>query len=349
MQLYIAEISPRELRGLFGAMNQLAATVGVLLVLALGIGLSYDWLCVVALAAMLLFVLLTSATLYESPRWLISQGRDLQACKVLMWLRGPSFDVRKEQTDIKTQLNNEGNLKIIERIRALATRPVLHPLILAMLLMFFQQFSGINAVVFNGEEIIKQAGVSNAAVMAAITIGFTQVVGSLIGVILNDIVGRKVLLVISGITMFLSMICLSIYDLLRNEPYCDPPDDPKCKDNLQPLAITAIIFYITGFSVGWGGVPWLMASELIPMKVRGIGVGIATCVNWLCAVIVLISYGSYEDLVMPWGAFLTFGVICLFSVIFVVVFTPETKGKSLEEIELIYNHPCNEDIPLEPV
>ena len=60
------------------------------------------------------------------------------------------------------------------------------------------------------------------------------------------------------------------------------------------------------------------------------------------------SYGSYENLVMPWGAFLTFGVICLL-VIFVVVFTPETKGKSLEEIELVYSRPCNEDIPLEPV
>ena len=327
-------------------MNQLAITIGILLVLALGIGLSYDWLCVIALVTMLLFVLLTSATLYESPRWLISKGKDPQAHKALTWLRGPKFDVEKEQTEIKNQLNDEARLRISEKIRALATRPVLHPLILSMMLMFFQQFSGINAVVFNGEEIIKQAGVSNAAVMAAITIGVAQVLGSLIGVILNDIVGRKVLLVVSGITMFLSMICLSIYDLLRNEPYCDPPDDYKCKDNLQPLAITAMIFYIIGYSVGWGGVPWLMASELIPMKVRGIGVSIATCVNWLCAVIVLMSFGSYEDLVMPWGAFLPFGVICLFSVVFVVVFTPETKGKSLEEIELIYNHPRGEYIPL---
>ena len=327
-------------------MNQLAITIGILLVLALGIGLSYDWLCAVALVIMLLFVLLTSGTLYESPRWLISQGRDPQAHNVLTWLRGPKFDVEKEKTEIKTQLNNEASLKITEKIQELAKRPVLHPLILSMLLMFFQQFSGINAVVFNGEEIIKQAGVSNAAVMAAITIGVAQVVGSLIGVILNDIIGRKVLLVISGITMFLSMICLSIYDLLRNEPYCDPPNGSKCKDNLEPLAITAMIFYITGYSVGWGGVPWLMASELIPMKVRGIGVGIATCVNWLCAVIVLISFGSYEDLVMPWGAFLTFGVICLFSVIFVVIFTPETKGKSLEDIERIFNHPRSDYIPL---
>ena len=327
-------------------MNQLAITIGILLVLALGIGLSYNWLCVIALVTMLLFILLTSITLYESPRWLISHGKDLQARKVLTWLRGPKFDVEKEQTEITTQLNNEEHLSINEKIRALATKPILHPLILAMMLMFFQQFSGINAVVFNGEEIIKQAGVSNADIMAAITIGVAQVVGSLIGVILNDILGRKVLLVISGITMFLSMTGLSIYDLLRNEPYCDPPDDPKCKDSLQPLAVTAMIFYIIGYSLGWGGVPWLMASEIIPMRVRGIGVGIATCVNWLCAVIVLGSYGSYEDLVMPWGAFLTFGVICLLSVVFVVAFTTETKGKSLEEIERLYNYPRSEYIPL---
>ena len=162
-------------------MNQLAITIGILLVLALGIGLSYDWLCVIALVTMLLFILLTSITLYESPRWLISQGKDLQARKVLTWLRGPKFDVEKEQTEITTQLNNEEHLSINEKIRALATKPILHPLILAMMLMFFQQFSGINAVVFNGEEIIKQAGVSNADIMAAITIGVAQVVGSIIG------------------------------------------------------------------------------------------------------------------------------------------------------------------------
>jgi len=337
LQLYIAEISPDNLRGLFGAMNQLSVTVGILLVQALGIGLRYDWLCVIGLVIMLLFVPPTSMTLYESPRWLISQGRSLQAGKVLAWLRGPNFDVNKEQMEIEAQLASEEKLTFTEKMQAFATRPVFQPLVLAILLMFFQQFSGINAVIFNGELIIEQAGVDNAAVIATITIGVAQVIATLVGVILTDILGRKILLVFGGMTMCLSMAVLSVYDLLKNEPYCHPPHDPKCIDNLQPLAITAVMFYIIGFSIGWGALPWLMASELIPMKVRGTGVGIATCFNWICAAIVLGFFGSYQNLVKPWGTFLTFGIICLLSVIFVAVFTPETKGKSLEEIESYFN------------
>jgi len=326
------------LRGLFGAMNQVAITVGVLLVQALGIGLRYDWLCVIQLAIILLFVLLTSMILYESPKWLISQGRSSQATKVLTWLRGPNFNVEKEQRKIKTQIASEEYLTFTEKIRTFATRPVFHSLVLAMLLMFFQQFSGINAVVFNGQLIIEQAGVSNAAVMATVTIGAAQVVSALAGVILTDILGRKILLIISGTIIFLSMTVLCVYDLLKNKPFCEPPDDPKCIDNLHPLAITAIIFYIIGYSIGWGAIPWLMAPELIPMRVRGAGVGIATCFNWICAAIVLGFFGNYENLVKPWGTFLTFAVFSLLSVIFVVVFTPETKGKSLEEIELHFYH-----------
>ena len=118
---------------------------------------------------MLLFVPLTSMTLRESPRWLISQGRNLQAGKVLAWLRGPNFNVNKEQMEIEAQLASEETLTLKEQMRVLATRPAFHPLVLAMLLMFFQQFSGINAVIFNGQQIIEQAGVDNAAVMATIT------------------------------------------------------------------------------------------------------------------------------------------------------------------------------------
>ena len=318
-------------------MNQLAVTVGVLLVQALGIGLSYDWLSVIGLALMLLFVPLTSMTLRESPRWLINQGKNLQAGRVLAWLRGPNFNVNKEQMEIEAQIASEEKLTFAEQMKALTTRPVLHPLVLAILLMFFQQFSGVNAVIFNGQQIIEQAGVSNAAVMATITIGIAQVVATLVGVILTDILGRKILLITGGLTMCLSMAVLSVYDLLKNEPYCHPPDDPKCIENLQPLAITAVMFYIVGFSIGWGALPWLMASELIPMRVRGTGVGIATCVNWICAAIVLGFFGTYQSLVKPWGTFLTFCIICLLSVIFVAVFTPETKGKSLEEIEGHFN------------
>ena len=347
--MYIAEISPSDLRGLFGALNQLAVTIGILLVQSLGIGLHYEWLCVIGLAILLVYVPLSSMTLRESPRWLISSGKNSVAGKVLAWLRGPDFDVNQEQMEIEAQLASEEKLTLLEQLRSFSTRPVFHPLILAMFLMFFQQFSGINAIIFNGESIFEEAGVSNPAVITAVSIGAVQVVATLVGVILTDIVGRKILLTIGGITMCVSLVVLSIYDFLNNEPYCHPdasPSDPKCKDHLQPLAITAMMFYIVGFSIGWGALPWLLASELIPLRVKGAGVGIATCFNWICATIVLLSFGSYQDAVEPWGAFLSFAVVCLLSVIFVLVFVPETKGKTLEEIEDHFNRGGKQYTPI---
>ncbi|XP_065897317.1 uncharacterized protein [Dysidea avara] len=343
--LYLAEISPKSLRGTISTLNQLAIAVGVLLPQALGTELHYVWLSVAALAILLVLVPL-STTLKESPRWLISHGRYREARRVLVWLRGPNYNVEVEQNEIETQLLGKSKLTVIEVFKEATTRPVFYPMILSTLVMFIQQFSGIKAVIYNGQSIYEQGGVKDAATVTAITIGGVMFVATIPGAILADILGRKILLVSGNIIMCLSMAALSVYDLLRNEPYCRPPDDPKCRDDLQPLAITAMIAYIIGFSTAWGALPWLIASELIPLRVRGIGVGVVSCFNWIFSMIVLLSFGSYQDAVKPWGVFLSFGIINLLSVIFVGVFIPETKGKSLEEIELNFNSRQKQYIPL---
>ena len=324
---------------MFGSVIQLSAAIGVFVAQALGIVLHYDWLCVVVLAVLFMFVVLASSTLKESPRWLIAHGKDLQATKVLAWLRGPNFNVSQEQREIKEQLVSERKLTLAKQVQDFSTRRVLHPLILSMGLMFFQQFTGIKIVLVNGQEIFEQAGVSDAAVTTAFAIGAALTLATLFGVFLADILKRKLLLVLSATIMCFSMAVLSIYDFLRNEPYCDPDlTDSKCKSNLQPLAIVAMAAYTIGYSIGWCTLPWVQASELIPLRVRGAAVGIATGVNWVSSATILFSYGSYQSLVKPWGTFLTFSVINFLAIIFVIIFVPETKGKSLEEIERYFNH-----------
>ena len=91
--------------------------------------------------------------------------------------------------------------------------------------------------------------------------------------------------------------------------------------------------YIMGFSLGWGAITFLITSEPIPLRIRGAGVGIATCVNWIAAIIITGGFKDYEKAVKPWGVSWSFSLMCFLAVIFVAVFIPETKGRSLEQIE----------------
>ena len=325
-------------------MNQLAVTVGIFLVQALGIGLNYIWLSVVGIILMIIFIPL-AWTLEESPRWLIVKGKKTRAIDALKWLRGPNHDIDLEIQEIETQLAGEEK-SFVEIARIICSWPVLHPIILSLFLMFFQDFIGYYAVIFNGEEIFEDAGVGNAAVVTAMSIGLVQCIATCIGAFLTDIFGRKFLLITGSIAMCFGMMGLSTYDFLKNEPYCNPPDDTKCINNLEPLAISAMVVYISGFSIGWGALPWLMTSEMIPTRVKGSGVGIVTALSWVSTVIVLISFRNYEEAVKPWGTFLTFGFFSFLSLFFIAIFLPETKGKSLEEIERYFNRNRSEYVSL---
>ena len=321
-------------------MAQVAITLGIFTVEASGIGLEYEWLSVIALSVFAIFIPLIT-TLVETPRWLISKGRNPQAGKALLWLRGRSYAIAKEQREIEQQLASENKLSIWESFQAFKTKPVLHPMILSLSLMFLQQFSGINAIIFNAQKIFEDSRVSNPAVVASLAIGSVQVVATFFGLLLTDVLGRKFLLITGGFVMACSMGGIGTYAYFTNKPYCHPDlsingsatTSIGCKDNIQPLAIASMMFYIIGFSIGWGALPWILSSEIIPMRVRGVGMGIATFANFSFAAIVTGAFESYQKAVYPCGTFWSFGFICFLAIIFVAVFIPETKGKSLEEIE----------------
>lgn len=318
-------------------MAQVAITLGIFTVEASGIGLKYEWLSVIALSVFAIFIPLI-LTLVETPRWLISKARNPQAGKALLWLRGRTYPIAKEQREIEQQLASENKLSIWESFQAFKTKPVLHPMILALFLMFLQQFSGINAIIFNAQKIFEDSGVSNAAVVASLAIGSVQVVATFFGLLLTDVLGRKFLLIAGGFVMACSMGGMGTYSYLTNEPYCHPDvsgnaTSTGCKENIQPLAIVSMMFYIIGFSIGWGALPWLLSSEIIPMRVRGVGMGIATFANFSFAAVITGTFDIYQEAVHPWGTFWSFGFICFLAIIFVAMFIPETKGKSLEEIE----------------
>ena len=353
------------LKGLFGNCNQLFITIGILIAYGLGAipcsaksCFHYYYVSLVPVGIVALFEFLMLFT-YESPRWLYKKATheiginksntEKEANRILNNLRGPRYDVPKEIRVIKRALQR--NYTVLEQFFELKHRSVYVPFILVLFLMFFQQFSGINAAIFFAGTIFKTAGVTlSPTIITVIAVGLVQVLATLVSVVLVDWRGRKQLLVVSSIGMCLSSALLGINYLLLNQFCCECfggslvcknstncilTDRPSfCTNpNVGVIAIVGVIFFIVSFSLAWGPIPWTSMSELVPGRVRTLCGSIASVVNWSFAVIITAAFESYSDAVTPKIAWWSFSIIMFVSIFFVVIFIPEVKGHQVEEIE----------------
>lgn len=278
-------------------------------------------------------LLLLGISLRETPRWLIKHGYNDKARDSMIFFNGNNYDISSELAELKVLIGREDTVNGIKVLKNFAKKPSLKPLVLSIILVFFQQFCGINAVIFYAQDIFEQTKYkNNAAFVSSFSVGATELFGTFIGFILTDILGRRILLICGGLGMFLSNGLMGTFYFLNLEPYCHP-GSAKCMDDLNPLAIVSIILYVMSFSIAWSGIPWLLISEIFPLRVRGAGMGVAGGISWIFAAIVTGFFKEYQKALKPWGAFWSFSLICVLSVLFVIIFIPETKGKSLEDIE----------------
>ena len=327
---YIAEISSKQLRGLLGGGFQLAVVFGVLLAFLFGIPLSYIWLAILAAIFGVCMVMLL-LFIPESPRWYFKNNPE-KARKSLEWLRGPnSPSINTEIHEIEQTTVEQNQRQPFREL--LLQKTVYKPLILSVALMFFQQFSGVNAVLFFSNDIFKDAGFSSKSQQdtASVILAIAQVVFTFVGCILMDRAGRRILLAIAGITMAVTCTTFSLYYILTEKNIA-----AKDATSMQVLSVGSLGVYISGFSIGWGPVPWLIMSEIFPEQARGPGSGIATATNWTFAFLVTRFFKNVEKAISPFGTFVAFAVANVVGVIFVLVFLPETKGKTLAEIEAYF-------------
>lgn len=187
--------------------------------------------------------------------------------------------------------------------------------------MVFQQFSGINAVLTYASKMLRNAGISNANV-AEISIALVQVIFTGISCLIVDKLGRRILLIVPTAFMSLSMIVLGLSRYYDNFP--------------SWITLLCLCFFIIGFSFGLGPIPWLIMSEIFPIKVRGITSGIVTQSNWLFVFLIIKFYVNMKTSMHPYGVFWFYAAVCLLCVVYVFIFLPETKGKTLEEVELLF-------------
>jgi sugar porter (SP) family MFS transporter len=283
--------------------------------------LNWNWLAAACLCTLVLNVFLLFLV-PESPRWLISQTRRDEALESLYWL----YDMRSEADKIFKELEVDQSAQSTENfaLREVVSPGVYKPILISMGLMFLQPFSGINTIIFYSSTTFQNAGFNSNPATPTLIVGAILVVATAVSCVLMDRAGRCILLFISGVLMTLSMTSFGVYYYIT---------EVQGRTDLSWLSLSSVIIFVSGFSIGWGPIPWLVTSEIIPVRIRSVANGLATATNWICVFLTTQEYPDMMTAMHSYGAIWFFAGFCFLGIFFVLFFLPETKGRSLEEIQ----------------
>ena len=319
--LYISEIAPVAIRGKLVSVNQVALTSGIVVSYLIDYAFagSHAWRWMFALAVIpaaafgvgLLFI-------PNSPRWLVARGHVDQARDILKRIRAPER-VEGELGEIRHSVSQQKG-----HWSQLFSMPLRPAMIVGVGLAIAQQITGINTVIYYAPTIFKFAGLSSAsvAILASVGVGVVNVILTLVAMQLIDRVGRRPLLLVSLAGMALSLFVLGLAFSL-----------PQLAGSLGWIAVTSLMVYVGAFAVGLGPVFWLVLSEIYPLRIRGRAMSIGTVANWSTNLIVALSFLTLTQVLGKPATFWLYGVISVGAWLFAFFLVPETKGKTLEEIE----------------
>ncbi|KAH9758736.1 Sugar transporter ERD6-like 6 [Citrus sinensis] len=303
--VYIAEIAPQNLRGALGSVNQvgllvatLSVTIGIMLAYLLG--LFVPWRILAVLGILPCTILITGLFFIpESPRWLAKMGMTEDFEASLQVLRGFDTDISIEVNEIKVGIG----------------------------LLILQQLSGINGVVFYSSTIFESAGITSSDV-ATLGLGALQVIATGVTTWLADKAGRRALLIISSVGMTVSILIVAVSFFVKGFV----SDDSSLHSILDIFSVIGVVAMVVTFSLGMGPIPWVIMSEILPINIKGLAGSVATLANWLTVWLITMT----ANLLLNWsggGTFAIYTVVSAFTVAFVSIWVPETKGKTLEEIQ----------------
>jgi SP family arabinose:H+ symporter-like MFS transporter len=325
--VYVAELAPAVWRGRFGSLFQFGIVSGIFLTLFINakiqafgganwnVAKGWRWMLgAEVLPAMLLLILLFFVK--ESPRWLVQMGREGEARDTLEKIHGPQ-EAEAEIAATKEVLK-QSEAGFFELLSNARFRKLL---VIAVLLMAFSQFSGINAIMYYSTKIFLQAGVGvKDSFMASTVVGLVNLLFTLVAVALVDKAGRRILLLVGLVAQ---VIALGAVGWMF-----------KTNVSGMPLLV-AILAFIGAFAMALGPIPWILCSEIFPTRVRGRAMSVATFTIWTACYIVAQTFPMLNDskAVGPALTFWIYAACSLAALIFVFFMVPETKGRSLEEIE----------------
>ena len=320
--MYIAELVPAKVRGSLVAVNMLAITTGIVVAYLVDYALSgiQGWRYMFGLAAIPSIALVISMwRLPDSPRWLISRSMVEQARRVLQHVRTVS-DVSPEITDIQQSMKKQGD----GGITGLFQPSLKMPMIVGVGLAVFQQITGINTVIYYAPTIFKFAGIAATGPAILAGAGLTTVMWCfhVLAIFLLDRVGRRPLLLIGVAGQIIGLAILGaafqFQQLASFKSY---------------VAIGGLVIYVACFAFGLGPIFWLLISEIYPLKIRGAAMSAVTVTNWGMNLAVAVTFLTLVAALGHAETFWLYGLIAVAAWVFIYRLAPETKGKTLEQIE----------------
>ncbi|KAK9919725.1 hypothetical protein M0R45_028306 [Rubus argutus] len=322
--IYIAEITPKNLRGGFTTVHQLMICCGVSLTYLVGAFVNWRALALIGTIPCVVQIL-GLFFIPESPRWLAKIGQQKESEAVLQHLRGKHADTSREAAEIRDYTETLNHLSEASILDLFQWRYA-HSLLVGVGLMVLQQFGGVNGIAFYASTIFISAGFSDS--VGTIAMVAVQIPMTALGVVLMDKSGRRPLLLVSSAGTCLGCLFVGLSFMLQ---------DRQNWSQVTPIfALVGVLIYTGSFSLGMGGIPWVIMSEIFPINMKGSAGSLVTLVSWLGSWIVSYAF----NFLMDWnseGTFFLFSSICGATVLFVAKLVPETKGRTLEEIQASMN------------
>ncbi|WP_284749417.1 sugar porter family MFS transporter [Amycolatopsis sp. RTGN1] len=324
---YLSELAPARLRGAMGALNQIFIVLGILIAFLtsywLGPISAWRWMFAGAIVPAVI-LLVGLAFLPETPRWLLKNGQEEEARRVLASAHGNTVNLDEEIATIREVIQLDTEAK--PRFRDLFSGFVRPMMIVAILLAVGQQFSGVNAInAYFPTMLIGLGFATQAALLSGVLLGVTKFLFTAWVVFVVDRWGRKPLLLIGNVIMVITLVAAGLVVLNVHDT-----------STRGILMLVMMVLYLVGYELGWGAVVWVMMAEVFPLKYRATGMGLSSVVLWSATGIV----SAVFPLISAVGSLGIGGSMFLFAGINVVLFVltkwlvPETKGRSLEQIEL---------------
>nr|AEE61928.1 unknown [Dendroctonus ponderosae] len=329
LPIYVGEMSLDEHRGALGSGMNCFICFGLIFTYVVGYYISSVMIFNILLACLaagyfVIFALIGT----ETPHYYVQKNKHDLAKAALLRIRDTPEDVTEKELElIKSEIEKEEQGSIVDIFRSKGTTKAF---IIGSGLVFFQQASGINAVLFFAQQIFQDAGTTLAPAYCSMIIGGVQFGTSFVTPLVSNMFGRKVLLIGSAIGMALSESILGIYDIIR------AADEDKVS-SLSFLPIVSLVLYIITYNVGFGPLPWAVIGEIFPNSIKSSASALATSVCWLTSFIITKWFSQVAEAIGQGQCFLGFAGFSLLAAVFVFFVVLETKDKTLAEIQVDLN------------